>query len=335
MTTRIRRTVLGLSCTAFALLLALGLGALRHVGEARADAPITALTTDGAGMRSTATLATPPNGVSLPSSVAAPSTEAPSSPAPTMVPTATADDLDTSDVARLWRSGSFIGAGAVAVFLLLTFLVKVDSKRAFYWASGLTAIGLIIDAVVAGATPTAGMLIVAASTLVALLVRGPLAAHLPPASRAPERGAAAFALLAVLASIAIAVGAVTSAGCAATKREVRDVADDIVDCTAANAQQLTAQFGPLIDSLLRAATQPDGRIDWVPIKAATKGFAWDTGACVLAEIVARALRPPVEDPTAPKISPLVADPAELRSGFDELRRELWDGRRFRTKHGVL
>lgn len=119
--------------------------------------------------------------------------------------------------------------------------------------------------------------------------------------------------------------------CGAVKQEARAVAGDVVDCTTANARTLTEQFAPLVDSLLRHATGVDGKIDWAPVKDATKQFALDAGGCVVANVVARHLAPRLADPTAPQVAGLELDQAALAAGF----RELYPGKKFLTPSGEL
>lgn len=74
---------------------------------------------------------------------------------------------------RLWRSGAFLDAGIVLLYLLLGLWKKLDKNRAFYATAGLAALATVIETAVRGQTPTAAMLTGAATTLVAILLQGP------------------------------------------------------------------------------------------------------------------------------------------------------------------
>lgn len=111
------------------------------------------------------------------------------------------------------------------------------------------------------------------------------------------------------------------------------VKSDVVDCTKNEISGLTKQFGPLVDSLIIAGLdQSTGKLNWDPIKTATKDFAQDTGMCVLASSVQRVLR--AGKPGA-SLSPLKVDEASIMSGFDAVRSEKAPGKKFKTAEGAL
>jgi hypothetical protein len=119
--------------------------------------------------------------------------------------------------------------------------------------------------------------------------------------------------------------------CSWLRSESRETAKNVVDCTSASVRSLNRQFGPVVEDMLVQATNDDGSVDWERVKHATAGFAVDTGMCVLADVVARALVPVQKLVNAPKSSPLEVDPAKLRAGFAELA----GGRQFKTEAGLL
>lgn len=347
MTARQHYTLLGVLGFLSTSLLVIALLHLRHVGEAYADTPPRIVEPEPELRLAQASVGpfSDPGPAAEPSATPAssPSIEPPAAPAAAASP---ADELDTDDVSRLWRSGQFIAAGAVVVFLLLTFLVRIDPKRAFYWTSGLTAIGVIIDAVVAGATPSLGLLLTAVSTLVALVVRGPLptpapAPSSPATDRDPQRGAAGLdVVIGTVLSLAT-IGALCFAiGCSAAKQGARAVAGDVVDCTIGVAKQHSDEYGTLIEAVLRGATRGDGSVDWSTVKAATKGFGVQTGGCVLATVVGRLAtaghrKPAPQGLLGDAAGPPEPDPTALVAGFAAARAELFGGARFKTAAGEL
>lgn len=121
------------------------------------------------------------------------------------------------------------------------------------------------------------------------------------------------------------------AGCAWTKTETKALASDVVDCTKAEAATAITEFGPAIDALLVFVTGGDGKVDGAQLAAAGKGFARELGGCVVADAVARALKPAPADPNAPKASPLVADAISLHAALARL----YPGAKFHTPSGDL
>lgn len=123
----------------------------------------------------------------------------------------------------------------------------------------------------------------------------------------------------------------TSTGCAWFKSESKAVATDVVDCTKASAVGAIKEFGPAIDALLLYATGANGVVSSEALEDAGKGFAKEIGGCVIADSIARALKPSLPDPNAPKSSPLVADPDSLRRVLATLH----PGVKFHTANGDL
>jgi hypothetical protein len=126
-----------------------------------------------------------------------------------------------------------------------------------------------------------------------------------------------------------------TSGCAWFKSETRAVAGDVVDCTKAEAVKAITQFGPALDALLVYATGGNGQLNADAVKDASKGFAKEIGTCVLADSITRALKPAAADPSAPKSSPLEADPESLRQAFEAVRRSVAPGASFKTAQGVI
>lgn len=125
------------------------------------------------------------------------------------------------------------------------------------------------------------------------------------------------------------------AACGWMKNTAHDVATSIVDCTKGEAKKAATELGPVVDILLIQAVDGNSKVDWAPVRDVAKRFSADVGGCVLADAVARALKPRSEDPQAPKISPLEVDRASLREGFRALSVELWKGASFKTDEGTL
>lgn len=86
-------------------------------------------------------------------------------------PTVNASDVDL--LTKLWKAGSFFQVGGLFLFAGLVVAAKLDKGRAFYWAGGATALGLVIEAIRTGNTPTLAMVVTAVGTFVALAMKGP------------------------------------------------------------------------------------------------------------------------------------------------------------------
>lgn len=161
------RWIVSLGTLVVILLFAVGLTQFREVGRAEAQAELI-----DAGVLD----ASPPTSSATRPTLVSPVANDPRGLPPVVAPaveTPRAAELDASDVQRMWKSGQIIGAIAVAVFLALTLLLKLDPKRAFYWTSGLSAVGIVVDAVAAGSTNLLPTIVTAATVLIAILARGP------------------------------------------------------------------------------------------------------------------------------------------------------------------
>jgi hypothetical protein len=110
----------------------------------------------------------------------------------------------------LWKSGQLLAAGVVAVYLVLTLVGKVDTKRAFYYAGAAGVLSALVDGIAAGHQLQWGALVTALIAIVSLIIKGPdLAkpktvtvvvgdsfAHDSPAGRVEKAKAAVEAVLA-------------------------------------------------------------------------------------------------------------------------------------------
>lgn len=108
-----------------------------------------------------------------PTPAAEPAAAAPAPASSTSEPADLPDAPDPGTVIKLWKSGAFLAAGALTLFLLLTLALKLDSKRAFYYTAGLTGLAGLVDMVAAGHQLTWSAAIVAVTTIVSIVVRGP------------------------------------------------------------------------------------------------------------------------------------------------------------------
>lgn len=80
---------------------------------------------------------------------------------------------DPSLLLTLWKSGAFLAFGIVAVYLGLSLVAKVDSKRAFYYSAGIAGLAALVDTVAAGHQLQWSAVVVALTTIVGVIAKGP------------------------------------------------------------------------------------------------------------------------------------------------------------------
>lgn len=156
-----------------------------------------------------------------------------------------------------------------------------------------------------------------------------------PGAKNPEGG---FARLSVMLTIVmwgvLCAMLASSVSCTWFKKQGTTLANNIVDCTTANAKTITQEFGPLMKVAFANATGEDGKVDWNSIKSSTSSFGKATGSCVLVNTIASLLNPKM-DPNAPQSEGIVYDKASMMVGFEELRMLQLGGATFKTPEGTL
>lgn len=80
---------------------------------------------------------------------------------------------DPSLALKLWQSGAFLGAGIVALYLVLAFVAKIDTKRAFYYSAGAAGLAALVDTLAAGHQLQWGAVITALTGIVGVIAKGP------------------------------------------------------------------------------------------------------------------------------------------------------------------
>ncbi len=94
----------------------------------------------------------------------------------TTTPTATTVEvpLPALDLpVKLWRTGAFACAGIVALYLLATFWLKVDKKRALYAAAGIAGLTMLLESATRGVTPNLSMIVSALAMVAGIIAKGP------------------------------------------------------------------------------------------------------------------------------------------------------------------
>ncbi len=85
------------------------------------------------------------------------------------------------------------------------------------------------------------------------------------------------------------------ASCAGTdvkatlKNEGKEVARGTVQCLTPDIQQITGQFGPLVDALLDKATGGDRSLDLETVKSGARNLKGDALGCLVASSISRLL----------------------------------------------
>lgn len=246
--------------------------------------------------------------------------------------------LDPSVLEKLYHSGAYLPLAIVVAFLGVTWASKHIAwlqapNRVHYVSAAIAGLAILVGPATQGTTPNISMLIAALGTVVALVLPGatpkgeaPQTVAIDLSNKPPQAGRARLGVL-----LAIVAFGSLAFGCAWFKSEDKAIASDLVDCTKGSAPKAIAEFGPVVDALLVYATGGNGAVNSDAIKDAAKNFGKDVGGCVLADAVARALKPAATGSGAPKSSPLQSDP-------DSLRRALaatFPGAHYHTANGDL
>lgn len=129
--------------------------------------------------------------------------------------------------------------------------------------------------------------------------------------------------------------AVTSSGCDAAKATGLRAATSYVDCMQPAAIKLALELKPTFRDLLENATQNDGKIDWAPVRAAASSLTTPATRCAFSTVVSEAMRLVARTADAVQSSPLDIDQADLRTGWESIRADFYDGERFKLESGTL
>lgn len=249
-----------------------------------------------------------------------------------------APEPNISAVQKLWRSGALLGAGIVALYVLLTGLGKADPKRALLWTGVAAAIGTTVDTIIGtGHSPNLSMLIIAGSSVGGILAKyrsliSPPAA--PPSSSddtaTPPKGTNITGLI-VLLSLSVGALAVSStmAGCDAAKRDTLARGAEIYNCMAPEVATLKEQFGPAMKSVVLGAIGNDGSVDLAPIKEIAAPLKTPASRCVLAAAI-KEVASLAGHALGINSSPLPIDAHALETGFQSVSAELYGGAKFKV-----
>lgn len=245
---------------------------------------------------------------------------------------------DVSAVQKLWRSGALLGAGIVALYLLLTTFGNADPKRALLWTGVAAALGATVDTIIGtGQSPNLSMLIMAGTSIAGIVAKyrsimKPPAA--PPASpddaATPPKGTNLTALVVLLG---FSVGALaissTMTGCDAVKRDTIARGVDIYNCMSPEVATLKEQFGPAMKSVVLGAIGNDGSVDLAPIKEVAAPLKTPASRCVLAAAI-KEVASLAGHALGINSSPLPIDAKALETGFQSVSAELYGGAKFKV-----
>jgi hypothetical protein len=96
-----------------------------------------------------------------------------SAPAAAPAPATTPQPSDIGVATKLYKSGSFFALGIMVLFLGLSIWSKLDKKHAFYIATGLGGLALLVESIRKGDTPNATSVVAMLSTTVGIMIAGP------------------------------------------------------------------------------------------------------------------------------------------------------------------
>lgn len=99
------------------------------------------------------------------------SASAPVDPAPVVTVSPAASDV--SVMTKLYKNGSFFGLGIMALFVGLSLWSRLDKKRAFYAATAMGGLAVLVESIRRGDTPSATMAFSAVLPTVGIMIAGP------------------------------------------------------------------------------------------------------------------------------------------------------------------
>lgn len=121
----------------------------------------------------------------------------------------------------------------------------------------------------------------------------------------------------------------TMTACKAGKGAARAGASTVVDCASKSALEHTKEYGSTVEMILASATGQDGKLDGNAVAEATKGFAAETGWCVVENVLAKALAAAGLGSGAPQSSPLQLDAEDAKRALGAIREARYGGRQFK------
>ncbi len=151
------------------------------------------------------------------------------------------------------------------------------------------------------------------------------------------------AVLALVLGLALGSAVMTViASCAGTdvkttlKNEGKAVARGTVQCLTPDIQQITGQFGPLVDALLDKATGGDRSLDLETVKSGARNLKGDALGCLVASSVSRLLLL-IKNGPAPGTASAALVPTEdaVLHVWTQLKLENFDGKDFELESGKL
>jgi lipid-A-disaccharide synthase-like uncharacterized protein len=74
---------------------------------------------------------------------------------------------------KLYKSGSFFALGIMVLFVALSVASKLDKKHAFYIATALGGVVLLVDSARKGDTPNTATVMTMLMTTVGIMIKGP------------------------------------------------------------------------------------------------------------------------------------------------------------------
>lgn len=192
----------------------------------------------------------------------------------------------------------------------------------------------VLDALLAGGSPAAVGVAITATILAFWRARRPepgVPSEIDDArTRRHQRGSAAGPLLAILACAAIVAGAMGAWSCTGAQR--RELAAQVVDCTARTIAAHADAWRPLVGAAIRHG-------DWTAVRAAAMTAAREDVGCAAAAVVIEIERPPgavgVAVQALTGAEGPAPDPPAARAAWERLRAEQLGGRRYETRAGVL
>lgn len=145
-------------------------------------------------------------------------------------------------------------------------------------------------------------------------------------------------VLRLLAYAVIASGAILMCAMATSCAKVDAIGNAgkalIVDCAKPATVAIINELSPMVESTLIEYVDGDGKIDWSGFKDAGQRWTANLGGCLVSSVVDRLMKPPSNDPNAPKSSNVEIDREALRQGFEQWKALRFGGVTFELANGA-
>lgn len=141
--------------------------------------------------------------------------------------------------------------------------------------------------------------------------------------------------LSLLLVLTIGAVGVSQSGCDTLKDSGKRMGMSAIDCMQPALVKTATELKPTYQSLIRAATGGDGQVDWAQLRPAASALKTPALRCAFSTVVAEGMQLVKDAVSGVMSSPLQADPASLKAGYEAVRRDFFDGETYKLESGTL